>query len=221
MPAGAVKRAGGWLVESPGEGDNADGLTCNRILRTCRRRMTAMTVPPPFVSSLPSPIHPCDPGAALAERLRQLADTGQAAAAELNLSLTVEVHGLFRFAGDWLGVAITPGLLHLVLFPGGGTLWGDIPVGQKRYLNLPCGTLAFTAVEDSALGVYQCSPLVENLRSVPDMAAARAIALDALKMIFAAQPSLAPVAPTSTAVPAPVPAPVSRRGFFRRLSGRG
>ena len=77
----------------------------------------------------------------------------------VNPALGVEAIGFRRHDGDWLGVMITPWFLNLFLIYGGGELWGDIPAGERRYLNLPCGTLQFLADDDPDLGPYQYCPL--------------------------------------------------------------
>lgn len=130
-----------------------------------------------------------------------------------NPALRVEAIGFVRYRGDWLGVLVTPWRLDLLLIAGGGELWGDIPTGQRRYLDLYGATLPFIAADEPRLGPYQYSPLVDQVGRIPDMAAAREIARDALHAYL---PPLAP----PPAEPAPPPAAVSRRGFFRRLAGK-
>src|SRR5574343_431853 len=124
----------------------------------------------------------------------------------------VEGLGFQRQAGDWLGAVVHPAGIDLVLLPGGGSLWGDIPVGERRFVSLAGVTLAFTAGHDAALGAFQYAPLVDTMLGVPDMAAARLIAADGLRMIGAPLPAPEPAA---TAAP-----DTSRRGFFRRLAGK-
>ncbi|MGE5472006.1 MAG: [NiFe]-hydrogenase assembly chaperone HybE [Bacteroidota bacterium] len=135
--------------------------------------------------------------------------------AECNAALRVEVIGFGRCAGDWLGIVVTPWFVRLLLLPGGGQLWGEIPLGQRRYLELPGGTLPFVADTIDQLGQYQYSTLVAPLSLVPDMAAARRIAADTLQAFVGTAPSPAPGEP-----PEEPKAPVSRRGFFRRLVGK-
>jgi len=137
----------------------------------------------------------------------------------VNHALTVEVHGFIRYRDDWLGVVITPWFLNLFLLSGGGELWGDIPAGQRRYLNLPCGTLQFIADDDPALGPYQYCPLIAPVSGLSDMGAARQIAVDALKAVFSPPPEPSP-APAAASGEETAKAPVSRRGFLLRLTGR-
>lgn len=130
----------------------------------------------------------------------------------VNPQLGVAAIGFVRHEGDWLGVMITPWFLNLFLICGGGILWSDIPAGERRYLELPCGTLQFVADDDPDLGPYQYCPLIAPVTALPDMVAALQTATEALAAVFA---------------PAPKPEPEvamvhseSRRGFLGRLAGR-
>jgi len=134
----------------------------------------------------------------------------------VNPALAVEVIGFARQQGDWIGVVVTPWFINLFLFSGGGELWGDIPAGERRYVNLPCGTLQFIADDDPDLGPYQYCPLIAPVSSVADMATARQAALDAMAAVMTP-----PAPPVVDAAPAePAKRDVSRRGFLRALSGR-
>lgn len=135
----------------------------------------------------------------------------------VNPALAVEAHGFRQLDGDWLGVVITPWFVNLLLVSGGGTLWGDIPAGERRYLALPCGTMQFIADDDPDIGPYQYCPLIAPVDQLPDMATARIVAQDAIKTVFAT-PVAAPE-PASAASAEGKPE-VSRRGFFRRLAGK-
>lgn len=137
----------------------------------------------------------------------------QARAAELapvNPALQVEAIGFVRYAGDWVGVVVTPWFFKLFLLPGGGSLWGDIPAGQRRYLQLPGGVLPFTAESAPAVGPYQCTPLIEPIAAVSSMGVARRAALDALRAAFALEVAPPPAATSDN----------PRRGFLRLLGGR-
>lgn len=135
----------------------------------------------------------------------------------VNRALQVEVVGFLQCQGDWLGVIVTPWFLRLFLLNGGGGLWGDIPAGQRRYVNLPSGILQFTAEDDPDIGPFQFAPLIDPISALSDMATARQMARDAMTAVFIAPAA----APTPFAAPSAEPAPaVSRRGFLRRLTGR-
>lgn len=155
------------------------------------------------------------PGEWLASHYRQVYAERRHELPDVNPALAVEAVGFTHYQGDWLGVVITPWFLKLFLLSGGGQLWGDIPAGQRRYLNLPCGTLQFIADDDPELGPYQYCPLIAPVTGLPDMAAARQAAVAALAAALG-QPAVA--SPPAAADEAPKA--VSRRGFLRTLTGR-
>lgn len=128
-----------------------------------------------------------------------------------NAALQVEAIGFARCQGDWLGVVVSPWFIRLFLLNGGGRLWGDIPAGQRRYVELPGGVLQFTAADDSVIGPCQYSPLIDPVSTVPDMATARRMARDAMATYSGVAVAAQPVEPAPA---------VSRRGFLRRLAGR-
>jgi [NiFe] hydrogenase assembly HybE family chaperone len=134
----------------------------------------------------------------------------------VNAALDVAIPEFRRCEGDWLGVVITPWFINLMLVAGGGRLWGDIPAGERRYVELPCGTLQFIADDDPDLGPYQYCPLIAPVSTVPDMATALRAAGEAMETVFA--PPAGEQAEVGAAAAEPV-APVSRRGFFRRIAG--
>ena len=158
----------------------------------------------------PTPVHAQDPAALLETHFRLWPTP---AGMPENPRLEVAALGFSRYRGDWLGVLVTPAFVRLLLLPGGGSLWGDIPAGQRRYLDLAGGTLTFFAEEAPSIGAYQWAALVDSVAALPDMASARLLALDGLSLATGALPELAATPPE------PAPA-VSRRGFFRRLAGK-
>jgi len=157
-----------------------------------------------------------NPEARLAEHFQSLWEAGGQDMAEINPALAVEALGFTRYQGDWLGVVITPWFLRLFLLPGGGSLWGEIPPGQSRYISLPQETMQFIADEAPGIGPFQYSTLLEPTSLMGDMGVARQLAIRAMQP-FGYQPP-APAAPPD--VEPPAPAGVSRRGFFRRLAGK-
>ena len=149
-----------------------------------------------------------DPATVLAQRCAAMADGLPA-----NPALSVEVCWCVRERGDWLAAAIAPGFVRVFLLPGGGDLWGGIPLGQQRYLALGSMDWRFVAGHDPMLGDFQFVDLVQPVSSVLSMAAARLLVSDAcLTMGF--QP------PAPSAPEAPEKPPVSRRGFLRAFTGR-
>lgn len=140
----------------------------------------------------------------------------------VNPLLTCRAVGFSHYRGDWLGVLITPWFVDLFLLPGGGSLWGDIPAGQRRYVELPQGTVPFIAADDPKIGPYQYSPLVAPASAVPDMAAAMKLAHEVMRGISGEVSS--PATSTDTTeerlMKSANPEINSRRGFFRRLAGK-
>lgn len=161
-------------------------------------------------ASASCPVHAADPSPLLARYFQGVWQDFRADPAPHNPALQVEAVGFIRYAGDWVGVVVTPWFFRLFLLPGGGRLWGDIPAGQRRYLELPGGVLPFTAEDLPAIGPCQWTPLIEPITAVSSMAVARQAALDALRAAFA----IAVEPPAASVVDNP------RRGFLRRLSGR-
>jgi len=147
---------------------------------------------------------------------------GQSEWPPVNAALSCRALGFARYRGDWLGVVITPWFVDLYLLPGGGELWGDIPSGQRRYVELPRGTVPFTAANNPQIGPYQYSPLISPVGVLPDMAAAMKLANDVLSGIFGELAQPLPVSPTPQGASDQVgnPGLTSRRGFLRRLAGK-
>ncbi|MCL2344683.1 MAG: [NiFe]-hydrogenase assembly chaperone HybE [Desulfobulbus sp.] len=158
-------------------------------------------------------VRAADPSACLADHYRQVWQTQMRDLPFVNPALHVEAIGFVRHAGDWLGVVVTPWFLNLFLLNGGGGLWRDIPAGQRRTVELPCGALQFIADDDPAIGSYQYCPLIAPVTAIPDMGAARQAASDALHAALTLPAQAAAPMPAATAEPA-------RRGFLRRLAGR-
>lgn len=161
-------------------------------------------------------LHHDNPAALLAAHYESLWQEGEQEMAEINPVLAVEAVGFIRYEGDWLGVVITPWFLRLFMLPGGGSLWGEIPVGQRRYVSLPAETMQFVADEAPQLGAFQYSTLLEPTSLITDMNSARQIAIRVMQPFGYLAPD--PVLPAHNESPAP--AGVSRRGFFRRLAGK-
>jgi [NiFe] hydrogenase assembly HybE family chaperone len=182
-----------------------------------------MTEPADFPGYTPSSAalpRDSDPAPWLEAHFRQLWLNAETRPAHCNPALDIEAIGFARHRGDWLGVVVTPWFLRLYLVCGGGSLWGDIPDGQRRFVDLPYATLPFVAESAPETGPLQYSTLVEPIGEVADMAAARALALDALQAYLPPPASAVAPAPVVAIAPEPAPEPVSRRGFFRRLAGK-
>lgn len=185
------------------------------------RIRTPALAPPPIRPAVPLEV---DPTAFLENHYQHVWETRMHDLPFVNPALAVKAVGFQRHEGDWLGVMITPWFLNLFLLSGGGQLWGDIPAGERRYLNLPCGTLQFIADDDPDLGPYQYCPLIAPVSSIPDLATALKAAQDAMAAVVAppdmhAAGAGAP-AGSGTQSEAMEEGTPSRRAFFRRLAGK-
>lgn len=159
--------------------------------------------------------HDASPAARLEAHFRAEWERGGQPMAGINPALAVEAVGFTRYEGDWLGVVIAPWFFRLFLLPGGGRIWGDIPVGQSRYLSLAGETMKFVAATSPVVGAFQYSVLLESTVPLADMDAARRMAAQVMQA-FAGPPTAAPAAPEKVEPSVHV----SRRGFFRRLAGK-
>ncbi len=159
-------------------------------------------------------MHEHNPAELIKAHFEQMQATDTAKSAFSNPLLQLEVVDVVRCEGDWLAAVITPWAIRLLLLNGGGRLWGDIPAGQRRYVNFPGSALLFVAETYPEIGSWQFSSLIEATDDVADMAAARLVAQDGLQMALGLE---RPDDEMQRVMPK---APVTRRGFFRRLAGK-
>jgi [NiFe] hydrogenase assembly HybE family chaperone len=121
----------------------------------------------------------------------------------LNPALSVQAIGFQRIDGDWLGGAITPWSVQLMLVPGSGSLWVDTPPGERSMVTLPVGRLAFIADEgDRGLPVFQYLPLVNATAALAGDDEAQAFVRDALTTALRPPPALWPPPAAIEAMPA-------------------
>lgn len=172
--------------------------------------------PPPIRPAVP---RPDDPSGFLEAHYTRVWETRMHDLPFVNPALGVAAVGFRQHEGDWLGVMVTPWFLNLFLLSGGGRLWGDIPAGERRYLELPCGTLQFIADDDPDIGPYQYCPLIAPVTGLADMETALVAARDALAAAFVPPAPPATESQPEPQAPQPKP-PVSRRAFLRRLAGK-
>ena len=149
--------------------------------------------------------------AALEARLPDFAEESVAG----NPVLHPMVAACLRFRGDWFATLIVPGSLRLYLLPGGGELWGDIPLGQQRYLTLGGHDWRFIAARDEQLGDFQGCDLLGGAGLPRTMEEALGVVRDALRTLGLAAPAAAAEAVAHGSGPAG-----GRRGFLRALAGR-
>jgi len=138
--------------------------------------------PPPVVVATPRAENP---GAAVEAWFARVARERMGGLPFLNPRLRVEVLGMRRVAGDWLGGLITPWSIQLLLLPGGGTLWQDISAGLRRRVALPVGEMWFLAdAGEAGLEAYQYCPLSTSVEGFAEQAVARRFVADALATVM-------------------------------------
>jgi len=120
----------------------------------------------------------------------------------VNRNLQVEAVAFQDYAGDQLGVLITPWFMNLVLLPQTSAA-ADCDQGSKSHVEFPSGSIEFTGCVDDALGYFRTAVLFRTVADLPDQAMARTIARQVMHDLF--------VRPGSART-------VSRRALF---TGRG
>ena len=171
--------------------------------------------PPPVVVAEP---WEADPGPRVVAYFRRVLADRMAGLPFINPALAVATTSFLRVDGDWLGAVLTPWCLQLVLLPGGGALWEDIPAGERRYVGLPAGALEFIADSgESDLPVFQYCPLIAPVTHFTGMTQACQAAGDALAAVVAN-----PAEPAGAESEQPDAGPSdSRRQFLRKAFGAG
>lgn len=132
----------------------------------------------------------------------------------VNEQLRVELVGLRRWRGLWLGVLVTPWFMNLLLLPGenepsGGddtpaAAWPKLAAGETAPFAFPAGRFEFIAGREGELGEYLACSLFSPMFEFADHDTARQTAAACLHALFddggeAKRP----------------PAPVSKRDFLR------
>jgi [NiFe] hydrogenase assembly HybE family chaperone len=136
----------------------------------------------------------------------------------VNEALRVELVGLRRWRGLWLGVLVTPWFMNLMLLPGGGVAhddevraqWPAVATGEYAQFAFPAGVLSFLAGREGEVGEYLACSLFSPMFEFGDHASARQTAEACLLALFDPE---AAAAQAAAAQPAAVP--VSKRDFLR------
>ena len=139
----------------------------------------------------------------------------------VNEALRVEVVGLRRWRGLWLGVLVTPWFMNLVLLPGDGnreddgdaTLapWPSIATGEYAQFAFPAGVMSFLAGREGEAGEYLSCSLFSPMFEFADHATARQTAEACLVALF----DTATASPPTASEDAGAPESVSKRDFLR------
>lgn len=159
------------------------------------------------------------PAADVQAVFERIATTRMAGLPIVNSVLAVEALGFRRWAGEWLGVLITPWSISLMLLPGGGTAFVQLQPGQMQRWSFPSGTYDFIANCEDGLGDYQLCSLYSPVFEFDSPDSARQAALTALAALLDGTDAPAET-PADRHTGAPdhahaVRAAISRRGFLR------
>lgn len=110
----------------------------------------------------------------------------------VNADLRVELIGLRRWRGLWLGVLVTPWFMNLLLLPGDGkgeggepaALWPALAVGEAAAYAFPAGRLEFIAGREGEAGQYLACSLFSPMFDFADHDTARSTAEACLDALF-------------------------------------
>jgi [NiFe] hydrogenase assembly HybE family chaperone len=136
----------------------------------------------------------------------------------VNDALRVEVVGLRRWRGLWLGVLVTPWFMNLLLLPGDGAAtggevavqWPRLAAGEYAQLTFPAGEMSFLGGREGEAGEFLSCSLFSPMFEFADHDTARATAEACLLALLDPDAAAAKAAAES-----PAPAPVSKRDFLR------
>lgn len=142
----------------------------------------------------------------------------------VNDALGVELVGLRRWRGLWLGVLVTPWFMNLLLLPDDGARaggeapqarWPRLAVGDSVRFAFPAGVFEFIAGREGELGEYLACSLFSPMFDFADHEAARQTAQACLVALFDAGAS-APAESPQRPPPAPGAAvSAGKRDFLR------
>jgi [NiFe] hydrogenase assembly HybE family chaperone len=138
----------------------------------------------------------------------------------VNAALRVELIGLRRWQGLWLGVLLTPWCMNLLLLPGdaaGGdgqpqTPWPRLVAGQTAQFAFPAAVMSFFGGREDGFGDYLACSLFSPVFEFTDQDHARATAEACLLAL------LDPAAAAAQAAPAKAPVDAGKRNFLRGRS---
>ncbi len=127
-----------------------------------------------------------------------------------NDQIGIEVIGPRRCAHGWIGVAVTPWCMNLIL------LGEDVHhrrEGMQREVAFPSGSYRFTVAYLKDLPPVEVCSLFSPMEDFPDSEGARAVANEALRAL------LNPVEQEPSTTDTPTPRRLSRRELFRASPG--
>ena len=136
----------------------------------------------------------------------------------VNQALRVELVGLRRWRGLWLGVLVTPWFMNLLLLPGDGAAegeevparWPVVRTGEYAQFAFPAGVMSFLAGREGEVGEYLSCSLFSPVFEFAGHDVARQTAEACLTALF--DPAAAGGGPTAEPAQA---ASISKRDFLR------
>lgn len=134
-------------------------------------------------------VHTESPAAFFAEGFSRIAVERMAGLPICRQDITVQVPQFVRFENQWLGVAVTPWSLLVLLACADAATWKSIPTGAVHAVRLPAGEFSFLGMNDPILGEYQACSLMSPLGAdIVDQATAQAVALSAFRIMLSDMP---------------------------------
>jgi [NiFe] hydrogenase assembly HybE family chaperone len=145
----------------------------------------------------------------------------------VNEALRVELVGLRRWRGLWLGALVTPWFMNLLLLPGDGegtseeppARWPRVATGEYAQFAFPAGTMSFLAGREGEVGEYLSCSLFSPMFEFADHETARQTAAACLVALFDSANGAPATSDDATAKsPAQAdaaPASASKRDFLR------
>ena len=175
-------------------------------------------------------VHRQSPATFFAEGFSRIAAERMAGLPICRPNISVQVPQFIPFQGQWLGVAVTPWSLLVLLACGDEKTWQSIPTGAVKAVRLPAGEFSFLGMNDPILGEYQACSLMSPLGpDIADQATAQAVALSAFRIMLSDMPEppeergtslkkrVVPIRPAASRHKVPEEdEPVRRRDFFTR-----
>lgn len=139
----------------------------------------------------------------------------------VNEALRVELVGLRRWRGLWLGVLVTPWFMNLLLLPGDGVAdsdevpasWPAVRTGEYAQFVFPAGVMSFLAGREGEAGDYLSCSLFSPMFEFAEHEVARQTAEACLMALF--DPAAASSEPAAGPAQAEAAAPISKRDFVR------
>lgn len=137
----------------------------------------------------------------------------------LNPQMQVDVIGWRKWAGEWLGILITPWTINLMILPGGGGEFRPLVMDERQSWQFPSGFYDFMGGEEAALGPYQICSLFSPVMEFESHAAAVETAQAVFEALMKEENAEADAASRLERARAEGQSiserPMSRRGFLR------